>query len=82
MMGMGSEKKIGSMLLALSGGLKPEKKADPYSELIVLQAERVLEAIKSGDAQMFIKELPRLLNVLPSAEMSDEYEDMGEEGEG
>lgn len=78
MIGMGSEKKIGTMLLALGGGVKSEAKADPYSDLVMLQAERVLEAIKSGDANAFLKELPRLLNVLPSAEMSDEYEDAAE----
>lgn len=80
MIGMGSEKKVGTMLLALSGSMKKdEPKSDPYSDLVVLQAERVLEAIKSGDANAFLKELPRLLNVLPSAEMSDEYDDLAED---
>ena len=79
MIGMGSEKKVGTLLLALGGGLKADaKKEDPYSDMVVLQAERVLECIKSGDAQAFLKELPRLLNVLPSAEMEDSYEDEGE----
>lgn len=75
MMGMGSEKKVGSLLLAISGGLKPEKKEDPYGDVVNICAERVIEAFKAGDAQMLIKELPKLLAVLPSAEFESEEED-------
>lgn len=76
MIGMGNDKKVGSLLLAISGGMKPEgKKQDPYQEIVSLCAERVIEAIKSGDAEMLIKELPKLLNVLPSPEFEMEDEE-------
>ena len=78
MMGMGSDKKVGSLLIAIGGGLKPkaEPKSDPYADIVTLCAERVIDAFKAGDAQMLIKELPKLLAVLPSAEF--ESEDEGE----
>jgi hypothetical protein len=75
MIGMGSDKKIGSLLLAIGGGLKPDaEKSDPYRDVVKICAERVLEAFKSGDAEMLIKELPKLLSVLPSPEFESEEE--------
>lgn len=74
MIGMGSDKKIGTLLLALGGGLKPKPAEDPASSVVTICAQRVLEAISSGDADMLIKELPKLLAVLPSAEFNDDEE--------
>lgn len=80
MIGMGSDKKVGSLLLAISGGIKSNKEqSDPYRDVVMICAERVMEAIKAGDAEMLIKELPKLLSVLPSPEFeeseSEEEED-------
>jgi hypothetical protein len=77
MMGMGSDKKVGSLLIALSGGMKAkEGPKDPYSDIVSICAERVIEAFKANDPEMLIKELPKLLAVLPSPEF--ESEDEGE----
>lgn len=78
MIGMGSDKKIGTLLLAIGGGLKPKEESDPYADIVNICAERVLEAIKMGDAKMLIKELPKLMSVLPSPEFEAEE---GEEEE-
>lgn len=76
MMGMGSDKKMGSLLLAIGGGLKaePKEKSDPYADIVQLCAERVMEAIKAGDAKALIAELPKLIAVLPSPEFESESE--------
>ena len=80
MIGMGSDKKVGALLLAIGGGLKPKEgpKSDPYSDIVTLCAERVMEAFKQGDAQMLIRELPKLLAVLPSPEFEEDEEEPGE----
>lgn len=75
MIGMGSDKKIGTLLLAIGGGLKPKEESDPYSDVVKICAERVMEAIKAGDAEMLIKELPKLISVLPSPEFESESEE-------
>jgi hypothetical protein len=76
MIGMGSDKKVGTLLLAIGGGLKADKeKSDPYRDVVMICAERVMEAIKAGDAEMLIKELPKLMSVLPSPEFESEEED-------
>lgn len=73
MIGMGSDKrKIGAMILALSPKKETEPAEDEYSAMVKLTAERVIAAFKAGDAEMLIKELPKLLNCLPSPEV--EYE--------
>jgi hypothetical protein len=80
MIGMGSDKKVGSLLLAIGGGLKADSKpSDPYRDVVMICAERVIEALKAGDAEMLIKELPKLLSVLPSPEFESESESEGEE---
>lgn len=74
MMGMGSDKrKIGAMILALAPKEKPEPAEDEYAMMVKMTASKVIEAIKSGDAEMLIKELPKLLNNLPQPEV--EFED-------
>lgn len=73
MIGMGSDKKVGSLLIAIGGGLKPKDgpKKDPYGDIVTLCAERVIECFKNGDAEGLIKELPKLLSVLPSPEFGE-----------
>jgi hypothetical protein len=74
MMGMGSDKrKIGAMILALAPKKNAEPAKDEYAEMVKMTASKVIEAIKSGDAEMLIKELPKLLNNLPQPEV--EFED-------
>jgi len=71
MMGMGSEERnVGSLILALKDGLKPSKASaeDESAEMLKMTAERVIRAIKENDAEMLCKELPKLINNLPSAE--------------
>lgn len=73
MMGMGSDKrKIGAMILALAPKEKPEPARDEFAEMVKMTAEKVIEAIKSGDAEMLIQELPKLLNNLPQPEVEFE----------
>jgi hypothetical protein len=76
MIGMGNDKKVGTLLLAIGGGLKPKvEKEDPAASIVNICAERVMECIKEGDVQGFIKELPKLLAILPSAEFGEEEGD-------
>jgi hypothetical protein len=74
MMGMGSDqKKLGSMLLALSVPKEKEmEKEDEFTAMVKLTAKRVMQAIKENDVEMFISELPKLLNNLPQPEVEFE----------
>ena len=72
MMGMGSDqKKLGSILLAMSPKEDMEEK-DDFAEILKLTAQRVMDAIKQNDVEMFMKELPKLLNNLPTPEIEFE----------
>jgi len=72
MMGMGSDqKKLGSILLAMSPKEDEEKK-DDFAEILKLTAQRVMDAIKQNDVEMFMSELPKLINNLPTPEIEFE----------
>jgi hypothetical protein len=72
MMGMGSDqKKLGSILLAMTPKKEMEEK-DDFAEMVKLTAKRVMQAIKENDVEMFISELPKLLNNLPQPEVEFE----------
>lgn len=74
MMGMGSDKKkLGGLILALSSNKEEMEKPDPYKEMVVMCAQRVMQAIKENDVEMFISELPKLINNLPQPEV--EFDD-------
>lgn len=74
MMGMGSDnKKLGSMILALSLPKEKEtEKEDDFTAMVKLTAKRVMQAIKENDVEMFISELPKLINNLPQPEVEFE----------
>lgn len=74
MMGMGSDKKkLGGLILALSANKPEQEESDPYKEMVVMCAQRVMQAIKENDVEMFISELPKLINNLPQPEV--EFDD-------
>jgi hypothetical protein len=75
MIGMGSDKNVGTLLLAIGGGLKAKEKEDPSASIVNICAERVMQCIKEGDTEGFIKELPKLLAILPSPEFDESEED-------
>lgn len=78
MMGMSDDKNVGTLLLAIGGGIKPKEseKEDASESVLSICAERVMECIKAGDTEGFIKELPKLLALLPSPDFSNsEYDE-------
>lgn len=76
MIGMGDDdKSIGTLLLAIGGKKEEKPKEDPYDSVLTICAERFVEAVKAGDVEAVIKELPKLIAVLPSPEFGESEED-------
>lgn len=74
MMGMGSDKGIGAILLKMGPAKEKEKEVEVSKEdMLDLCGKRLIECAKEGDAMGLMMELKKAINLLQG--MDEEYDD-------